>query len=500
MWDSPRGLRRTALGVLGVGALLGLCYVLQIVVLILVFAMFFAYLLAPAVDGLGYPVRLGKRQLELSRGVRCALVYVGLACLGVVGASAFLPLLSSQLEQLATSAPEYLSVTRQALTLDPSRLPEPLRATMLDAIALMSQKANSELENSVVELAAAARFLPLLVLVPVVTFFLLKDAELFRQSALRLLPQGRARWRAGDFFSDAHRALANYVRAQLLACLLMGTACSIGYAAIGMPYALVVGSYAGFAELIPLLGPFSAALLAGLVATLGPDGTFLSVALYLAVLRVGQDFVLYPRLVGNGVNLHPLVVILAIICGSQLFGLAGLFLAIPLTVIMTVAYRHFSPADEAAARPALRPDNLGAMSGAKLAGMRVLVVDNEPDALALVSRVLEDAGAEVATASSAAEAVSCLIDLTPDVLISDIGMPQGDGFELIRHVRALENPAQRTVPAIALTGFAMPEDRRRALLAGFQAHVPKPVDAQTLVEVVALAARAPEQVAPSPLD
>ena len=113
----------------------------------------------------------------------------------------------------------------------------------------------------------------------------------------------------------------------------------------------------------------------------------------------------------------------------------------------------------------------------------MLVVDDEPDARQLVRRVLTECGAEVAVAESAAEAMELVESFRPDVLVSDIGMPDQDGYDFIRQVRS--RVAAKTLPAVALTAFARSEDRRRALLAGFQTHVAKPVDPAELVAVVA---------------
>jgi PAS domain S-box-containing protein len=120
-----------------------------------------------------------------------------------------------------------------------------------------------------------------------------------------------------------------------------------------------------------------------------------------------------------------------------------------------------------------------------LEGLRIVVVDDEPDARDLVRRVLEDAGAEVRTASGAAAGFELIRECPPDVLISDIGMPGEDGYSLLRRVRGLPPEGGGAVPAVALTAFARADDRRRALLSGFQMHVPKPVEAPELLAVVA---------------
>ena len=120
----------------------------------------------------------------------------------------------------------------------------------------------------------------------------------------------------------------------------------------------------------------------------------------------------------------------------------------------------------------------------RLDGVRALVVDDEADALELIQRVLENQGAHVSTVRSGDAALRLLESTTPDVLISDIGMPGLDGYQFMRRMRAAE-PKERRVPALALTAFARPDDRKHAILAGYQAHLAKPFDMAELAIVVA---------------
>jgi signal transduction histidine kinase len=117
---------------------------------------------------------------------------------------------------------------------------------------------------------------------------------------------------------------------------------------------------------------------------------------------------------------------------------------------------------------------------ARLVGLRVLVVDDEADALEMTQRVLEEYGAEVVTAASADAALAILASQSFDALISDIGMPRKDGYDFIGDVRR----SGHRLPAAALTAFARSEDRTRALLAGYQAHVTKPVEAAELLATI----------------
>jgi PAS domain S-box-containing protein len=123
--------------------------------------------------------------------------------------------------------------------------------------------------------------------------------------------------------------------------------------------------------------------------------------------------------------------------------------------------------------------------GCCLKGVNVLLVDDEPDARELVTRVLQASGASVVSAGSGAEALALRQQQRPDILISDIGMPGMDGYELIRRMRERDDPSVERIPAVALTAFARSEDRTRALLAGFLVHVSKPVQPSELVATVA---------------
>jgi len=122
---------------------------------------------------------------------------------------------------------------------------------------------------------------------------------------------------------------------------------------------------------------------------------------------------------------------------------------------------------------------------ADLAGIKALVVDDEADARELIKKVLEECKAEVLTARGADEALELIQSEKPHVLVSDIGMPEMDGYELIRRIRALGAAKGGKLPAVALTAFARSDDRTRALRAGFQVYVAKPVDAAELVATVA---------------
>ena len=140
-----------------------------------------------------------------------------------------------------------------------------------------------------------------------------------------------------------------------------------------------------------------------------------------------------------------------------------------------------SPAPDIAAPPAARA--LPSAGYEALQGVRVLVVDDDADSCAVMVRILEEAGADVARARSTNDALAKLEEFAPQVLVSDIGMPEHDGYDLIREIR-LRGYTHQALPAIALTALSRPEDRRRTLLAGFQLHLAKPIDGSELTAAI----------------
>jgi CheY-like chemotaxis protein len=151
------------------------------------------------------------------------------------------------------------------------------------------------------------------------------------------------------------------------------------------------------------------------------------------------------------------------------------------TVMLPVV--HAGPGADRAARTQLQTASRDARS-ARLSGVVVLVVDDDDDNRDLLVVTLQDHGAAVLTASSAAQALDMLQRSSVDALLSDIAMPGEDGYSLIRRLRARETGETGFVPAAALTSLAREEDRIEALRAGFQLHLSKPIDAVSLVEAV----------------
>jgi CheY-like chemotaxis protein/nitrogen-specific signal transduction histidine kinase len=154
--------------------------------------------------------------------------------------------------------------------------------------------------------------------------------------------------------------------------------------------------------------------------------------------------------------------------------------ALPISVL-----RHAEEEVVRAERPAFAEVDVASVELPTLDGVTALVVDDEPDARVLVNRLIEERAGRALMAGSAAEALEMLDSDRVDILISDIGMPEVDGYQLIQKIRAREKGEGRKLVAIALTAYARPDDRQRALLAGYQMHLSKPVDPRELIAGIA---------------
>ncbi len=153
------------------------------------------------------------------------------------------------------------------------------------------------------------------------------------------------------------------------------------------------------------------------------------------------------------------------------------------TFIISLPVSHVQRDDALhSSHSAAASDPLGTVELPRLDNIKVLVVDDDPDGCALIARILEGRGAKATCAASAAEAIERLRQHRFDILLSDIGMPQTDGYELIRAARELDS--SRSMAAIAVTAYARAQDRQRSLLAGYQMHLSKPIEAPELIAAI----------------
>jgi predicted PurR-regulated permease PerM len=322
-----------------------IAYRLGRIVLLLIVATFFAYLIAPLVEFVRHPVFVGGRSRRLSRGAAIAVVYLLLAAGVGSGAAILWPSAARQLDDAIASEPMYLESFRAwehgwTRYYERLRIPLELRHGIDQSVIGAGETAAAYARQSILSLIGVLSEVLWLVLVPVLVFLLLKDAGAIRRTMLTALPH-RIQLRGHRLFAEMNRTLAAYVRAQLIACTVVGGVCGVGFALLGNPYAILLGALSAVLEFIPLIGPLVVAVTAVAITALHDPRLAILTAVFLTVVRVVEDYVIFPRLIGRDLQLHPLVVILAVLVGAELGGIAGIFIAVPIVAVVTVAGRHW---------------------------------------------------------------------------------------------------------------------------------------------------------------
>lgn len=311
---------------------------------LVVLAIFFAYLLAPLVNVIRLPFQERGAEKYMPRSLAIAIAY--LVVFTVVGAVivGIAPGASDQARELSRSLPAYgASIQRTFNDLnrrfDRLRIPEEMQTRINEQASAVGQSISASVGTFLISLVT---FVPWMIIIPILSFFFLKDVNAFRLAVLRFFPAGPWRQRADGILSDANETLAAYARAQIISCLLIGVICTLAFYVIGLKYALLLGVLAGIFEFVPLLGPITIGLIATATAAFGDDPwKAWPTAIFLISLRIVHDYFTYPRIVRGGIHLHPLAIILSVLAGEQIAGIPGVFLAIPVVALFTVAYKHF---------------------------------------------------------------------------------------------------------------------------------------------------------------
>ena len=344
--SQARVVLQVILAVAAVAVGIWMLYRVQRVVFLLILTTFFAYLVAPLVRIAERPLVISGVARRLPRGLAVAVVYLSMLAVSAAGTAMLLPTVTQQISDAAAEAPAYAESVRAweqrwAGYYDRMNVPKEVREGIHRSVVATSDAAADYARGSLMTIAGSLSYMPWLVLSPSLAFFLLKDAHLFRRLAITMLPH-RLRLRSRHLFDELNTTLAMYVRGQLVSCVLVGVMCGVAFAVLGVPYPTLLGILAGVLEFIPLVGPFVYAVVASIVAALSAPVLAAWVVGFLAALRMVQDYVIYPRLVGRGLHLHPLAVIVVVLAGLELNGVAGMFLAVPVVAIGSVVYRHWS--------------------------------------------------------------------------------------------------------------------------------------------------------------
>ncbi len=315
--------------------LLWLIYLVRSTLFVFTLALLFAYLLSPLVNLLDRALpRKGTRTLALALSY---LIFVGVVVLVAIEIGTRV---LSQAQTLAVNFPDMIAKLEQPSPLAPAVV-NSIKAQVIAGIRAEWAQRSSDVMHALP--AAGLHFLSVasnliyVVIVPVLAFFFLKDGDLIRQHTLETLDAGPLRGMVESVIADIHLLLAHYMRALVLLSLATFTAYSIYFTIMGVPFGVLLAVIAMGLEFIPMIGPLTAAAII-LLVTLVSGAHFWAVIIFIVAYRMFQDYFLSPHVMGQGVQLHPLLVLLGVFGGAEVAGVAGSFLSVPVLAMARILY------------------------------------------------------------------------------------------------------------------------------------------------------------------
>jgi predicted PurR-regulated permease PerM len=315
--------------------LLSLLYLVRSTLFIFILALLFAYLLAPLVS-------LLDRFLPGNRTRTPALALAYIIFMGIVVLAGIQ--IGSRVVEEANSLSKRLPEMSSAW-LKPASQQAPGTNSIQDQVVAWIRQEIVQSSNSLISALPGAGLKALtvasnlifVVIIPILGFFFLKDGHVMRQHVLDMVADVQSRAVLDDVLADVNLMLASYIRALTLLALAAFTAYAIFFSILSVPYGVLLAALAGMLEIIPMVGPLVAGTIIFTVALLSGSHA-LAVLLFLLAYRVFQDYILSPHLMGQGVELHPLLVLFGVFAGAEIAGIPGTFLSVPVLALIRVVY------------------------------------------------------------------------------------------------------------------------------------------------------------------
>jgi predicted PurR-regulated permease PerM len=314
--------------------LIGAVYLIRQTLLVFTIALLLAYLLYPLMDLIDR--RLTARTRTPALGLTFLLVIGFVVLFGAFIGS----VVADQANNLAKATPAFLDRMRANAAPPPGQVlsvRQQILATLENQVHQHYDEIVSGVPRLSLKVLSASRNLIFIVIVPILSFFILKDGRKIRDSFLEMVDTG-SRSTADDILLDVHTLLLQYMRALLFLCLATLVTFSIVFSLMGVPYAILLASIAFPLEFIPLVGPLIAAGIIIGVSIASGYHAFIGVIIFLGIYRMFQDYVLSPHLMSKGVELHPLMVIFGVFAGGEIGGVAGIFLSVPALALLRLLY------------------------------------------------------------------------------------------------------------------------------------------------------------------
>lgn len=317
--------------------LLCLVYLMRTTLFVFIVALLFGYLLSPLVNVIDRFLP-GKRTRTLALAI-AYLIFIAALIVGItqIGGRAV-----EEADSLVKSMPAKLSSFEKPNASLPAEV-NSFKAQIVqraeDQLSKSSGDIISSLPRAGAKILSVASNLIYLIIVPILGFFFLKDGREMRELVLEAIDDPRRRAVIDDLLADVDLLLAHYMRAILLLSLATFTSYSIFFTILQLPYSILLAALAATLEFIPLIGPLTASIVIVIVAAVS-GGTVLGAVIFLGVYRIFQDYVLSPLLMRAGTEVHPLLVLFGVFAGTELAGIPGAFLSVPVLALVRIVYRR----------------------------------------------------------------------------------------------------------------------------------------------------------------
>ena len=298
-----------------------------------IIAMIISYILHPIVSSLH--IR------RVPRTIAVLLIYAVFFTLVGVTLMNLIPMVIEQLDELNKHLPE-MTLRAQGLVVDINNsklLPQGFRNGMSQMFTVAESRISNTLLNVVNNIGDTLSGFFIALVVPFLAFYILKDFDVFERAVIKFVPKTH-RKNTVRLLKDIDHALGSYIRGQLLVCIIIGILAYIGYLIIGLPYALLLAGIVAITNVIPYVGPFIGAAPALLMASTVSYKMVLMVAIVNFVCQILEGNIISPQVVGRSLHLHPLIIIFAVLAGSQIAGVVGMILSVPIFAACKVIFQH----------------------------------------------------------------------------------------------------------------------------------------------------------------
>lgn len=279
---------------------------------------------------------------KVPRTVAVLLIYAVFIGAVTVLLMNLIPMFMKQLRELSETLPQMTAKAQSWLDgVKSSRwIPDSVRDGVYRGLNKLEMSITRMVGDGVNGIGATLDVLLAVFIVPFLVFYMLKDIQVIEKTALAIVPVKHRR-RTTKMLVDIDAALGQYVRGQFTVCLVIGVLAYIGYWLVGMEYPLLLASLVAIFNIVPYLGPFFGAAPAVVMAsTISMKMVLLVIVVNLAV-QVLESNVISPQVVGRSLDMHPLMIILVLLAGGELFGIIGLILAVPAYAVLKVIVQHY---------------------------------------------------------------------------------------------------------------------------------------------------------------